>query len=241
MADDKLDFLDESEATEVETVEEVEVEAQAEAETPEEVAEETGEPEDAAPPVADREDSKSIPITALLDEREKRQEAQRRAEAAERRIAEIERRMSQKPQEVPDFYEDPDRRLQYEQHNIQQVLTKQKLEQSRFFAEKEYGADTVQAAYDYFDKHPQMTREFIGQPSPFHAAVAAYKRMQVVEEIGEDPDGYKAQLREQVRQEVMQELQTSKPSTPPPSMATAKATGVNAKPKGNAFDEVFPD
>ena len=84
MADDKLEFLD-SEQPEEKTKDAPEVEVEpVEAKTeapPIEVESESKGEEEAAPPAAEQE-SRHIPVTALLDEREKRQAAQREAEDA---------------------------------------------------------------------------------------------------------------------------------------------------------------
>ena len=62
----------------------------------------TGEEDSGTPP---QKESKEVPLTALLDERDKRKEASRRAEELEKQIQEL-----QKPKESPDFWENPQTR-----------------------------------------------------------------------------------------------------------------------------------
>lgn len=240
---DKLDFLDnEQTEPEVET-EEVEAE-QVEAEAAPEP--ETGEPEEAAPPAAvEPEKPGSIPISALLDERERRQKAEREAEELRKFRQQIEAHRHQQP--APDFFQDPDQRLAYERQQFQTQFTAMKLQQSRFLAEREFGADVVNEAYAYFDEHPQLSHQLLNHPSPFHAAVEFYKKQKVAEEIGADPEAWKAKqvetLREQLRQELMAEMQTAQPQSRPipGSLASAPAAGKAGEPRarGSAFDAAF--
>lgn len=252
MNKDAIAFLDgesveEPEVEEAEAVaeaepEQVEAEAEAEPET------QTGEEQEAEPPSAAPKESDRIPVTALLDEREKRQEAQRKAEEADRKLKQYEqelRRIREARQEAPpDWYDDPQKAAQYQQRTIEQRFEAQRMQQSKFFAEREFGADVVNEAVAYFDAHPQQSQQFLAHPSPFHAAVEFYRKQKVADEIGADPEAYKAKLRE----ELLAELQasqgsqfSSKPKAPPPSMAKAPAAGKEAISSGSAFDMLFPD
>lgn len=235
---DKLAFL-EGETPEPEIT--------AEAETPEVV---TPEPEQgetpAAPPAAvEQEKPSAIPISALLDERERRQKAEREAEELRQWRTQIEAQQKAKP--APDFFADPDQRLAYERQQFQAQFTAMKLQQSRFLAEREFGAETVNEAYAYFDRNPHLSHQFLDHASPFHAAVEFYKRQKVAEEIGADPEAWKAQqmatLKEQLRAELMAELQGTVQPKPriPGSLASAPAAGKAGEPmtRGSAFDAAF--
>ena len=253
MSDDKLGFLDETseevtEAPEVEveepTAEEPQEVKAEEPEAPEvEEAADTGE-EEAAPPVAEVEEKpQAIPVTALLDEREKRQLAERKAEETARQLAEMQARIraSQEQQKAPDWDMDPQAAAQYQAQTIQQQIQAQRLEQSKFFAAREFGAEAVNEAIAYFDQNPQLSHQFTNEPSPFHAAVEFYQKQKFLSEVGENPDAYKESLREQIRQELMAEMTgpTSKPKAPPPSIAKAPSTGRDAITPGSTFDNMF--
>lgn len=247
MSDDKLSFLDSEQSedkakakdeptqenAEDQSVEPVE---EPKAETPEESKGE----DDAAPP-AEEPEPKHIPVTALLDEREKRQAAQRAAEEAERKYKELERRLheAQQPKEEPDFYADPDAALRAREAQWEQRMLAQKLQTSRFLAEREFGADLVNEAYAYFDQHPEESQAMLGQPSPFHAAVEHYKRQKFLAEV-QDPDKWREKQLEEMRQQLAQESAVPpKPKVPPASLAKAPASGGDPKSSGNAFDDVF--
>lgn len=239
MSDDALSFLDDQTPEQPEQVEAIAAE-------PEPVAEVKGE-EPAAPPAA-VEREQAIPIQALLDERDRRQKAERDAEELRRWRAEQEAKQTRQP--PPDIFTDPDLRFQYERQQIQQSLLGVKLEQSRFLAERDFGAETVAEAYAYFDKNPQLSQQLLSHPSPFHAAVDFYKRQKVAEEIGADPDAWRtkqrealaAELREQIRQEVLAEMQPAQTRPRlPGSLAAAPAAGRagEPRPRGSAFDAAF--
>ena len=202
--------------------------------------EDTG--ETSAPPADDRQDKgHSVPVTALLDEREKRQRIEAEAEQAKRELAEYRRREElarQKPVEAPDILEDPAGYRQHVEQVFDQRLNAQRLQMSRFMAEREFGKETVDAAFEFFNRHPRDSWALIQEPSPFHAAVDAYKRAQAVEEFGTDPNAYReklraeyeAELREKIRAEYAAELTPNRPKSPPRSLASAASSGSNAPP-----------
>jgi hypothetical protein len=232
MTDNPLDFLDGKQTDETVT-EEIQEQPQAEpvAEVEAE-AESTG--EDAPPPGDTESKVKDVPFVALMDEREKRQAAQREAEDARKRLADLEKQLAQyqQPKEKPDFFENPEA-------VVQQHVTSVKLQLSKFQAEKDFGPDLVAEAYAYFDQHPQESQALLNHPSPFHAAVEHYKRQQTLSKIGADPDAYiNAQVEARIAERLAQ-AQPSAPKAPPPSMSKAPAAGGERLSPGSAFDDVF--
>lgn len=245
MEDDKLAFLDdELEAPEAEA-ETPEVAGEPEQEKAEEApeaaeqpaeAESKGDDKEAAPPAASEEKQAGyVPLAALLDEREKRQKMEREAEELRRWRQQFEAEASQKK---PDFYDNPEAALQQVQHQTQHMLVAEKLRQSRFFAEREYGQELVNEAYAYFDQHPEQSHALLNEPSPFHAAVEHYKRQKAIAEIGTDPEAYKAKIRAELEAELAKRA-PPKPAAPPRSLASAPSAGGEAQPSGSAFDELF--
>ena len=251
MGKDAIAFLDGETVDEPEVNEAEEIEAQPEQAEPEAVEPEaeaqTGEEDPGSTPEPEPQDTKSIPVTALLDEREKRQEAQRQLQENQRRQAELEaelRRLQQPKEQVPDWWEDPNKASQYHSQRLEQQFQQRLMQMSKFQAEREFGQETVNEAVTYFDQHPQQSQQFMSHPSPFHAAVEFYQRQKVASEIGSDPEAYKQKLREELRAELEAELTQSpksKPKAPPPSMASAPAAGKEAITSGSAFDQLFPD
>jgi hypothetical protein len=235
---EKLDFLEQTQAEpEQEQVTEV-------AETPEpEQAPDpqaTGETDAGTPPAVEEKDQR-IPITALLDEREKRQRLEREAEDAKREIERLRQQFAamQQPQKAPDFFEKPEDAIRHYVAPVAQQVMGVKLEQSRFLAERDFGADVVEEATAFFDANPQLSAQFLNKPSPFHAAVEFYKRAKVMNQIEGDPEDWINKQVEARLQERLATVQTSpaKPAAPPPSLARAPAAGGGESMKpGSAFD-----
>lgn len=232
----KLDFLEE-------TAPAPEPEVQETAPEPEQV-EATGE-EQVTPPVATEEKPQSIPITALLDEREKRQEAMRRAEMAERRAQELERRIAaaQQPQKRPDWFEKPDEAIQYHTAPLEQRILSDKLDISETMAEDKYGAEAVAAAKAAYlqaiQEDPALHQRTLKSKHPYDEVVKWHKRQSFLSQIGDDPETW---LDQQIKARM--EAQVSQPSPaqgnrPPPSLSKAPAAGRSDPMKpGSAFDQL---
>lgn len=224
-----LPFLDDGQADEP-IAEAVAIEPQ-----PEPVQEAKG--ETVAPP-ATPEDHGRIPIAALLDEREKRKENERKVEELNKRIAEYEAKAAPKP----DFFTDPEAALAAAQRAAQAAAINTKLETSRFLAEEKYGAEKVQAAYEFFDKNPHLSAPLLSSPSPFHAAVKEYEKHQAMTEIGEDPAAYRARVEAEIRERILAEYNVqTKPATPPPSLASASSVSAGKAPPASGFAQMFGD
>ena len=235
---DKLSFLDEEhDATEADQVEEqpeqLEAEEETEASEQPERAESKGEKEAEPPAASEEKQSGQVPLSALLDEREKRQKYERELEDLRQW-----RQQQEAKQPKPDFFDNPEAALSQVQQATQQQIIASKLQQSKFFAEREYGADLVQEAYAYFDQHPQQSHALLNEPSPFHAAVEYYKRQKAMQEIGADPEAYKAKLRAELEAELASKA-PQKPAAPPRSLASAPSAGGETQPPGSAFDQLF--
>lgn len=200
-----------------------------------------GEP--ATPPVAEKK-SELIPLSAHLDERDKRQRAERELEALRSKLNEYEAKPAAPP---PDIYADPEARLNFEGQRYQAALVNSKLETSRFLAEREYGKELVEKAYRYFDDHIDQSKLLLNDPSPFHSAVEAFKRHMAVEEVGPDPAAYKARILAEAKAameaEIRAELSANvqPPAKLPGSLAAAPAAGKSNEtiPRGGAFEAAF--
>jgi hypothetical protein len=244
MSEDKLDFLD-GQPAEV-TPEPPQAEPVVLPEPEAGKGEPEAQPAPASAPPAEPEEKQHVaPLTALLDEREKRQ-------AAERELQELRNwRQQQEAQaraaqiRAPDPRQDPDGALEFERQHFQKQLYNTRLSTSRFLAEQQFGADTVAEAFAFFDKNPALSHQFVDHPSPFHAAVEFYKRQKVAEEVGADPDAYRARLETEIREKIMAEMQSAQPAQPKPrlpgSLAAAPAAGGAGEPaaRGSAFDAAF--
>jgi len=205
------------------------------------VAEPAPEPEqkgeESAPP-AEPEESRHIPISALLDEREKRQKFEREAEEYRRELAAL-----RAPREAPpDIFTDPDQRLQFERQQMQGAIMGVKMQQSRFLAERDYSADEVKAAVEWFNDYPELSHRMLNHASPFHAAVDTYRKFKAAEKVGPDPDAW---INSEVERRLNERLAAQAPAQPiarpPRSLAAAPAAGgVSTTPATSGFDMLFP-
>jgi hypothetical protein len=168
---------------------------------------------------------------ALREERRKRQEMERSFT------------QQREPQKAPDVFEDPAGYQRHMESNFTRSMMQQKLETSRFLAEREFGADVVQEAFEYFNEHPEQSQALLKSPSPFHEAVSIYQQQKVAREVGNDPKAY----REKLRAEILAELEaekTAKQIKSAPSMANETSIGGRtppAPPSFTALDSILPD
>lgn len=246
MAEPKLGILEDEDVSEAEATEEATEQVEETtpaAEAAEEGAGTEGVKEEAAPPAAVEEKPlHQVPVTAILDERERRQKAEAEAERYRRMYQETQQKEQAKP---PEFFDNPDERLAYERQQLtsgfSQQMRTQMLTMSRFLAEREFGQDEVKAAYDYFEQHPQLSHQLLQHASPYHAAVEFYRKQKLADEIGGNPDAYKQKLIEeltpQLKQQLLAELQAELPQSKsriPGSLAAAPSAG---KTEPAAFKE----
>lgn len=191
--------------------------------------------DNAAPPVAEpKDDARHVPYEALKDERTKRQAAEREIQEMRRWRADMEARARQAQiANIPD----PDQRLEAERQQMRQAMISERVETSRQRAVRQHGDDFVAQVVELFNdpKHAPMSHQFLSDPEPFEMAVDYYRRVKAFEEIGNDPDAYKARI----RAELAAEISSAKPTPPPPSMAGATAQGRNSDAVVSGFDALF--
>jgi hypothetical protein len=212
---------------------------------PEPQAQPTPEPAQSAPavqaapaPVAQPEPAKAepghVPINALLDEREKRQKL-------EKRLADLEQQTRQ-PQNIPSVTDDPEAFAQHQQLLIQQTATNTRFETSELVARQQHGDDPVQKAMDWAmqrsQESPAFAAEYLKQKHPIDWAVRQQKRHALLDDIGDDPEAYRAriiaefQLRQTQRPACTRSPRhptqpaAAKPA-PRPSLASAPISGRN--------------
>lgn len=138
------------------------------------------------------------------------------------------------PEKAPDVLDDQEGFASHITGALERRVMAEKLSTSRFLAEREFGVDLVQKAYDYFDANPGQSPGLLAHPSPFHAAVEQFQAQQVAVEIGNDPAAYKAKLEAEIRAKVEAEMVAKqakeRAATPAPSMANVTGTAGNARP-----------
>jgi hypothetical protein len=213
---------------------------QQEVEIVEETAEatpETPEAEPVAPEVVEPKvettatEEKPWTLSAVLDEREKRQAAVRRAEELEAKLKAYE-----KTEPDVSIFDDEKGFVERLKHDTDVALRNTALNMSEAFAKKEFGADKVAAAKAWMIsegiKSPYALEQFNAAELPYHAAVKLYED----DMVRRDPEAYKAKLRE----EILADLKKEKPKPSTPSLASKRSVGdTHRGPEG--FEDLLKD
>jgi hypothetical protein len=203
-------------------------------------------------PEAQPEETKELPRVGLdkyLSEREKRQEAQKRADALEARLRELEAK-AQPQAKIPDPYEDPEGYDRYVRSSVDQNAWNLRAEMSGRFAEQKYGKETVEAAVAWAQaegaKDPTLGQRVMAQASPVEWVVEQYNRDQFFQKYGSDPSALTQSQQPSVvaPQAAVPAFQpvtvTPKQAPPPKSLATATSAGAGHQgvPTGSALDSL---
>lgn len=190
---------------------------------------------EAAPPAAVEKETHSIPLSAVLDERERRQKAEARLALLERQLA----AQQQQPQ-LPDPIEDVQGYTQHVTSVFQQSLLANKLQQSEFLAREKFGDELIDEAMAFIDNDPEENgSRFLNSPSPYHAMVAWYQAEKVKRERAA-PD-FEEKLRAKIRAELEAEMRSAAPQRPSPAIrpSLATATGSRGAPPVQSGDPLF--
>lgn len=194
-------------------------------------------PVEPAPEPDAKPEPQSVPITAMLDERDKRK-------ALEQELAQLRAsQQQQQPQAVPDVFEDPDGFAAYQDQKVQQALYQQNLRWSERTATIEHGAETVNQAKEWAvarcDADPYFNAKVAASPDPIGFAVSEWKREQIASQVTpEDLTQFQAWKAAQAQLQASAAPQGAAepitPRTPPPrSLASAPSAG-------NVLTEVEP-
>lgn len=162
----------------------------------------TSDPEAAAPQTA--KDEAHVPSWRLREVNDAREAAERRAREIEdryqRELADLRSRLpKQEAQTAPDLYEDPNG---FVGHNVRQAVDpiKSEIGQMREYfsrrdAEREHGAEKVQAAFAWLEegsasRDPErfaIYQKAMQSMHPYGEIVKAHQERQVLQQIGSDP------------------------------------------------------
>ena len=205
--------------TEVEIVEEA-----AAPETPETEPEAPAEPEVATTAT----DDKPWTLSAVLDEREKRQKAVKEAEELRAELAKY------KTEPDVSIFEDEKGFVERQKRDTEVALRNTALNMSEAFAESVFGADKVSAAKQWMInegiKSPYALEQFNSAKLPYHAAVKLYED----DMVRRDPEAFKAKLRD----EIIAELKQEKPRVSTPSLASKRSVG-NSHKVSEDFEDIL--
>jgi len=155
-------------------------------------------------------------LSAVLDEREKRQKLAKQVEELEAKLKSYE-----KPDDDISIFEDEKGFVSRQKQETEQALRNTALNMSEAFAETQFGAEKVAAAKAWMIsegvKSAYALEQFNAAKLPYHAAVKLYED----DQARRDPEAYKAKLRE----EVLAEIAKEKPKSSTPSLASKRSVG----------------
>ena len=194
---------------------------------------------EAAPPAAQEDRQQHVPITALLDERDKRKAAQAEVDQLKRWKEQIE---ASQRQPVPRFQDNPEGRLEMERAAFQNTIWQERLNTTEAIARSQHGDEAVTEAQQAYlaamQQNPALYAELQRQQNPYAYVMTWHKQQKAVAEIGGDTEAYKARI----IQEYL-EKQAAQPSSPkpnlPPSMASAPSAGSQTTAAGSLFDQMI--
>jgi hypothetical protein len=202
------------------------------AEAPAEVVAPEPQPEPTPAPQANN-GPPMAPVTALLDERDRRK-------AAEQRLAELEAQLRQQPApETPDPYDDP---AGYQAHVAQQLQAQAvsvRFDVSETLAREKHGDEAVTAAMDWglqkAQTSPAFRDEYLAQKNPIDWVVRQQKREGLLSAVGDDEEAF---IRRRAAElgliapdagagttSVPGQQQAPRPAAPPRSIASATSAG----------------
>jgi outer membrane biosynthesis protein TonB len=149
-----------------------------------------------------------VPLSELLNTRERAQSAERERDELKRALEHIQRQQQQaqqKPAEVPDIFSDPEAYTRHINETVHRTTTEMRLEFDMQLAEVRH-PDVFPKAYDAFIQavgnpgrpNPQLYHEVMGARSPGQAIVDWFKRDQVLREVGTDPAAYRQKLQQEL-------------------------------------------
>lgn len=153
----------------------------------------------------------AIPPARLREEADARRKAENEVAELRGRLAAMEQRLNQpakapeEPKAKREIWEDPDGFVADALTPVQQQLRQQAERISMRFAVKEYGQETVAAAYSALDKaleagDPNAHAEYQrirASDDPFDGIVQWHKRSETLREVGIDPAAYRNRVLEE--------------------------------------------
>lgn len=197
-------------------------------------------------------DAQNVPLSALLDERDRRKAEADRAAMLEAQLRQI--TQSQQPVQMPDPLEDPEGYQAFVGEQIQRNAINSTLNMSEVMARSTFGDDVVNAAQQWAKQRMQVDPYFqdrlTSSPHPYQMVVNEYQRDTAVAKLG-DATGIDEFLAWKAAQQQLSAPQQQQPAptgahqqqAPPKSIASAPSAGgvstVVEQTDGEMFDEVI--
>lgn len=196
---------------------------------------------ESAPPAPEKPKVTKPPEVSGLEagiaaERNKRQEAERKAFDLEARLRALETKANPPPP-PPDPVADPQGFTNSFQQQLQMMAINQKVDTSAMLARAKYeDFDQVLAEWNgLIQKDQSLYFQAIQQPHPADWAYQHVKRQQLLSEVGSDPSAYKQRVIAEARAqwEAEQQQRPASPPPPPPSLASTRSNGRVSEPVWN--------
>lgn len=224
-----------------------------------------------APPASGQEHGHLVPRAALEDERNKRKDWKAKAIRLEEQNAQLTRvlaerggrqapqpnqQMPQQAPQRPDVLQDPEGYTRYIETQLQAtpIMIRREMSEAMLLETKPDAAEVIQEFAEMARSNPALVQQMDRQMNPAKFAYDYVKRSRVMQEIGSDPEAWRAQQLEALKAQWLAEMQAQQPvvpaqaaSTPkppaqiPPSLANARNVGPRTGPAPSAlsFDETF--
>ncbi len=159
-------------------------------------------------------------LTAVMDERDKRQKWQKRAEEAEAKLA-------PKAEDDISVFSDEEGYNRQQGEKLESALRNSELNMSEAFAQEVFGDEVVAEATEWMKtegfKSPHVVAQFHGAKLPFHEAVKMFR----AEKDRLNPEAFKAKLKAEILEEIKAETTEKKETVTDitPSLIDATSSG----------------
>lgn len=194
--------------------------------------------EPAPPPPAPPAPDPMAPVAALVEERLKRQAAEREAQDLREWRRQQEARVQQQP--LPDPEADPEAYRQHQAAQLANVFWDQRLEMSRQFAEIRHGEESVKTAFDWgvqrCDQDKFFNEQVRASKDPVGFVVAQWQREQQLAAVtSEDFAAYQAWKAAQTAAPAaaVQAPHAAAPAAAPPAQPAAPRPSLAAAPSAD--------
>jgi hypothetical protein len=161
----------------------------------------TGEKDDSTPEPKTEEESKSVPITALMDERRKRQELQKQVDGFN----------AKKPEPAPDIFDDQAAYTEHQTSQMNSALFNERANISEFHARREFKDldKDIEAFQLLKSDNPSLMTQVQNSPSPYHeihSIVERHEKMERMQNVEEFEKTTRAELEIKIRSEIEAEM-----------------------------------
>jgi hypothetical protein len=209
---------------------------------------ETGvKPQDAASPAESDEtdDGPLVPRKALIEERRKRQDYEKKMAEFEAKLAELSKPQPQPqhprqaPPPPPDPWTDPEGAMAYErQQRAMELYETRVILSEELMSQKPDYNDAKRVFIEAANADPSLAQKLVRHPMPAKFVYEEGKRLAALREIGPDPAAYRESLRQQLMEELRAEMgvQSSPvsqaPKAPAPKSLAGTTSAVPRDPHG---------